>query len=175
MRGEKKGEGMLSVTIVIAIITLILFLITYLKGENQHIRGLKAGIKMMRDIFPLLIFAFLMAGLLQEILPQELLNKWLGKSAGIKGIFIGTIAGGICPGGPYVSFPLAAGFLRMGVSIPTIVAFITSWSLWAVARLPMEVGILGWKFTLFRLASTFIFPPLAGLISKFYLSIINIR
>ena len=47
------------------------------------------------------------------------------------------------------------------------VAFLTGWSLWALGRLPMEVGILGWKFTLVRLASTFVFPPLAGLMAQF--------
>jgi hypothetical protein len=32
--------------------------------------------------------------------------------------------------------------------------------------LPMEVAILGWKFALIRLASTFFFPPIAGLIAQ---------
>jgi hypothetical protein len=30
----------------------------------------------------------------------------------------------------------------------------------------MEFGILGWKFTLIRLASSFFFPPIAGLIAQ---------
>ncbi|RLA91982.1 MAG: permease, partial [Deltaproteobacteria bacterium] len=34
------------------------------------------------------------------------------------------------------------------------------------SRLPMEVGIMGWKFTLIRVASTFFFPPLAGLMAQ---------
>jgi len=44
------------------------------------------------------------------------------------------------------------------------------WSLWAFSRLPMEVGILGWKFTLIRVASTFFFPPIAGLIAQILFS-----
>jgi len=48
-----------------------------------------------------------------------------------------------------------------------MVAFMTGWSLWAVGRLPMEVGILGWQLTLVRLASTFFFPPIAGLIANY--------
>jgi hypothetical protein len=47
-----------------------------------------------------------------------------------------------------------------------MVAFLTGWSLWAVARIPMEVGILGWKLTLARVASTLVFPPIAGLIAS---------
>jgi uncharacterized membrane protein YraQ (UPF0718 family) len=79
---------------------------------------------------------------------------------------LGTVAGGLAPGGPYVSLPIVAGFLKSGAGMGTMVAFLTGWSLWAVGRLPMEVGILGWKFTVVRFASTFFFPPIAGWIAQ---------
>jgi len=47
-----------------------------------------------------------------------------------------------------------------------MVALITAWSLLAVARLPIEIGLIGWKFTLIRLACVFFFPPIAGLIAN---------
>ena len=90
----------------------------------------------------------------------------MGAESGLRGILIGSIAGGLAPGGPYVSLPVVAGLLRAGAGVGTMVAFLSAWSLWAVARLPMEVGILGWKFTLIRLASTFFFPPVAGFIAQ---------
>jgi hypothetical protein len=51
-----------------------------------------------------------------------------------------------------------------------MVAFLTGWSIWAIGRLPMEIGILGWKFTAIRIASTIIFPPIAGLIAHLFFS-----
>jgi uncharacterized membrane protein YraQ (UPF0718 family) len=65
-----------------------------------------------------------------------------------------------------VSLPIAAGLVRAGAGMGTIVAFLTGWSLWAVGRLPMEIGILGWRVTVARLACTFVFPPLAGLLAQ---------
>ena len=56
--------------------------------------------------------------------------------------------------------------VRTGASVGTMVAYLTGWSLWAVSRLPMEIGILGWRFVVARLAATFIFPPIAGLIAQ---------
>jgi hypothetical protein len=47
-----------------------------------------------------------------------------------------------------------------------MVAYVTAWSLWDVARLPMEVGILGWRFTLIRFACAFQFPPPAGFLRR---------
>jgi uncharacterized membrane protein YraQ (UPF0718 family) len=157
---------MLIPTVIMAAIALITSILAYNKGEGQHIIGIQSAWKMTIEILPLLIFAFIVAGMIQVLLPQELLNKWVGVESGWRGLFIGTIAGGLSPGGPYVSLPVVAGLLKSGASAGTMVAFLTGWSLWAVTRLPMEFGILGWKFTIIRLASTFIFPPIAGLIAN---------
>jgi uncharacterized membrane protein YraQ (UPF0718 family) len=153
---------MLIPTAVMGAVAVVLFLVAYRKGQGQHIAGIKAAIGMIWPILPLLFFAFVVAGIAQELLPRELLGRWVGPESGVRGILAGTVAGGLCPGGPYVSMPIAAGFLRMGAGLGTMVAFLTAWSLWAVARLPTEVAFMGWKFTLVRLATTFFFPPLAG-------------
>jgi len=161
---------MLLPTIIMAILAIIFLAVGYSRGEGQHVQGLRSGFKMIVEILPLLLFAFIVAGMVQVLLPQELLSKWIGEESGLKGIFIGTFAGGITPGGPYVSLPLVAGLLKAGAGIGTLVAFLTAWSLWAVARLPMEIGILGWKFTFVRLACTFFFPPIAGFLAQFFFS-----
>jgi len=157
---------MLIPTIVMGVLATIFLFIGYYKGQGQHISGMKSALNMTVEILPLLVFAFIVAGMVQVLLPRELLAKWVGAESGMRGILIGSVAGGLAPGGPYVSLPIAAGLLRSGASVGTMVAFLTGWSLWAVSRLPMEVGILGWKFTLIRIASTFFFPPIAGLIAQ---------
>lgn len=153
-------------TVVMAVLAIGLLVIGYYKGQGQHIVGIKSALSMTVEILPLLIFAFVVAGMAQALLPRELLSKWVGVESGLRGILIGTVAGGLSPGGPYVSLPIVAALLRSGASVGTMVAFLTGWSLWAIARLPMEVGILGWKFTLIRIASTFFFPPIAGLLAQ---------
>jgi len=170
MKKKRRIANMLIPTLVMAVLAVILLIIGYSKGEGQHIAGLKSAMKMTVDVLPLLVFAFIMAGMIQTLLPQELLSKWIGEESGIRGILIGTIAGGITPGGPYVSLPLAAGFLRAGAGIGTMVAFVTAWSLWAVTRLPMEIGVMGWKFTFIRLVCTFFFPPIAGILAQMFFS-----
>ena len=101
----------------------------------------------------------------QVLLPQEVIGRWVGAESGLRGLLIGSIAGGLAPGGPYVSLPIAAGLLKSGAGVGTMVAFLTGWSLLAFGRLPLEVGILGWKLTAIRFASTLIFAPIAGLIA----------
>lgn len=153
-------------TIIMGILALILIFVGYIRGEGEHVQGSKAALNMIIEILPLLIFAFIVAGMVQVLLPRELLSRWIGEESGMRGILIGTVAGGLTPGGPYVSLPLVAGFLRTGASVGTMVAYLTGWSLWAVSRLPMEVGILGWKFVIVRLTTTFFFPPIAGFLAQ---------
>lgn len=157
---------MLIPTIIVGVLAIALLLMGYLRGEGQHISGLRSTGALLLQILPLLVFAFIVAGMIQVLIPREVIAKWVGAESGLRGLLVGTIAGGLAPGGPYVSLPVAAGLLHSGASVGTMVAFLTGWSLWAIQRLPMEVGILGWRLMLIRVASTFFFPPIAGFIAQ---------
>ena len=158
---------MLVPTIVMGVLAAVLLIAGYARGEGQHLEGMRSALGMTVSVLPLLLFAFVVAGMVQTLVSADTISRWVGAESGMRGIVIGTIAGGLAPGGPYVSLPVAAGLVRSGAGTGTMVAFLTAWSLWAVARLPMEVGVLGWRLTLARIVSTFFFPPIAGLIAQF--------
>ena len=157
---------MFGVTIIMGVLALGFVVYGYTRGEGQHVQGLRAAFEMILTILPLLIFAFILAGMVQVLVPQEAISRWVGPESGWRGLLIGSFAGGLSPGGPFVSLPLATGLLKAGASVGTTVAYLTGWSLWAFIRLPMEVGILGWRLTCIRFVSCFIFPPIAGLIAQ---------
>ena len=161
---------MLIPTLIMAFIAIILLFVGYQRGDGSHVTGLKNAINTTLYIIPLLIFAFIVAGMVQALLPTEAVSKWVGEESGMRGILIGTLAGALSPGGPYVSFPIAAGMLKAGAGAGTLVAYLTGWSLIALVRLPMEVGILGWKLTVVRFACTFFFAPIAGIIAHMLFS-----
>ena len=165
---------MLIPTIVMGVMAIALLIIGYQKGGGEHIIGLKSAGSLLLQITPLLIFAVILAGMAQALIPQEMISQWVGGESGFRGILIGTLMGSITPSGPFVSMPIAAGLLRTGASVGTMVAFMSAWSLLAVHRLPIEFGILGWKFMLIRLACVFFFPPIAGLIADRLFSGVNV-
>ena len=156
------------------VIAVVLLFIGYQKGGGEHILGLKSAGNLLLQILPLLILAFIVAGMVQALVPTVMISKWVGTESGFRGILIGTAVGGITPGGPFISLPIAAGLLRAGASIGTMVSFTTAWSLLGVHRLPMEVGIMGWQFSLIRLACVFFFPPIAGLIANLLFSRVSV-
>jgi uncharacterized membrane protein YraQ (UPF0718 family) len=174
MSKKRRFRQMLIPTIIMGVIAIALLIFAYQKGGGEHILGLKAAGNILLQVMPLLIFVFIIAGVIQYIMPAEMVAKWVGTESGFRGILIGTVAGGFTPGGPITSLPIAAGLLQSGAGIGTMVAFMTGWSLWAFTRLPLEVGLLGWKFTAIRLACTFLFPILAGLIANLFFSKVSL-
>ena len=156
---------MLLPSIAMGLAAVILGLVAYTRGNGEHITGLKTAWSMTVSTLPLLLAAFVLAGFLQALLPRAQFARFLCGESGIRGILIVTLAGALTPRGPFVSMPLAAGLLKAGAGIGTLVAFMTSWSLWALARLPIEIGIMGWRFAAIRLFSTCLFPPVAGLLA----------
>jgi uncharacterized membrane protein YraQ (UPF0718 family) len=159
-------SGMVIPTIVMGVIAALLLIIGYQQGSGEHTDGLKAGVEILLQIIPLLIFAFIVAGMVQILLPTRLISRWVGTESGFRGILIGTIIGSVMPGGPFVSMPIAAALLRAGAGIGTMVAFMVGWSLLSVSRLPLEVGIMGGQFVAIRLICVFFMPIVAGLIAN---------
>jgi uncharacterized membrane protein YraQ (UPF0718 family) len=150
-------------TIVMAMIALALLYLGYQKGGGEHLAGLKIAGDLLLGITPLLIFSFIIAGMVQVLIPHELISRWVGAESGFRGILIGTLFGSLTPSGPFVSMPIGAGLMKAGAGIGTVVSFMTAWSLLGIARLPIEFGIMGWRFTLIRLASgVLLFPIIAG-------------
>jgi uncharacterized membrane protein YraQ (UPF0718 family) len=117
-------------------------------------------------VIPLLIAAFLTAGLIQTLVSKEMVTKWLGAQSGWKGILIACIGGALIPGGPYVYYPIAGVLLQTGAGLGVLVSFVAAKNLWSVSRIPMEIALLGTELTFTRFAITFIVPPIMGFLAE---------
>jgi uncharacterized membrane protein YraQ (UPF0718 family) len=115
---------------------------------------------------PLLLAAFLLAGLVQVLVSRELVQRWLGSGSGWRGIALACVGGALIPGGPYAYYPIAAVLLNAGASVGVLVAFVTAKNLWSLSRLPLEFALLGTRLTLVRVAVTLVIPPLLAVLSE---------
>ncbi len=123
---------MRNTTIGMAVAALILTVLAYYRGEVSLVsRGFIIGGKMLLLVAPLLLVAFLVTGLIQVLVSKEMIAKWLGKESGLKGLFLGGLAGALVLEGPYVSFPIIASIFHACAGIGTAVAFVTGGQCWA--------------------------------------------
>lgn len=136
-------------------------------GLKLVVAGLSQGGSTLLSVIPLLIAAFLIAGLIQVLVTREMATRWLGRGTGWRGIALACLGGALIPGGPYVYYPIAATLLQAGASLGVLVAFVTAKNLWSVTRLPLEFALLGPHLTVVRIVATFILPPLLGLLAEF--------
>lgn len=146
-------------------IAAMLLLLALKQGRAKAWQGLLMTWSTLWRNLPLLLISSLIAGLVQVLFPKELISNWLGSQAGVKGIFIGCLLGGLVPGSPYVVFPIVASLYRTGASLAAVVSFVSAWALWSISRLPIEMALIEPKAALVRYAITFLMPPIAGFIA----------
>jgi uncharacterized membrane protein YraQ (UPF0718 family) len=153
-------------TLILVIVAAILLAIAFYRGRDLPMAGLMAAGRTLWRNLPILLLGFLIAGLVQLLVPQELISRWLGTQSGVKGVLLSCLVGGLVPGSPYAIFPLVAGFYRAGAGLGAVVGFVSAWSLWSVSRLPIEMALIDPNAALIRFGITFIVPPIAGLIAN---------
>jgi uncharacterized membrane protein YraQ (UPF0718 family) len=157
-------------TLVLAALALVLAVIAYLKDPGLPLIGARNGFAMLGFILPRLIPALVLAGLMQVLVPQEVVSRYFGREGGLKAILIAALAGVLTPGGPMVSVPFMVALAHSGAAMGPLVAYMTSWSLFGMQRIiAWEAPLMGWRFVIVRIIPSLAFPVLAGwLVAIFY-------
>jgi uncharacterized membrane protein YraQ (UPF0718 family) len=150
-----------------AAIMVALIVVAVVKyGRKGAADGFVGSGKLFVQVLPNLLIGFTIAGFLALLIPGELVAKWLGPQSGAKGLFAGTLAGMLTPGGPFTHFPILATLMGKGASVGPVCAYITAWALVGVHRILIwEAPILGWKFVLVRVAVSIAAAPVIGFLA----------
>jgi uncharacterized membrane protein YraQ (UPF0718 family) len=149
------------------IVALALAVIAWTRGGTTlFLKGILLGGETLLRVTPMLIAAFIVAGLTQVLISKEMVEKWLSAGSGWRGILLACAAGALIPGGPYVYYPIAGSLLTSGAGLGVLISFITAKNLWSISRLPYEFALLGPSLTITRYLITLIVPPIIGLIAE---------
>jgi uncharacterized membrane protein YraQ (UPF0718 family) len=157
-------------SVILITLALALAVVAYIKDPGLPWIGAKTGFSLLWVILPRLVPALLLAGLLQVLVPQDVVARYFGRTSGLKAIVVASAAGLITPGGPMVTVPFMVVLANSGMALPPLVAYMTSWSLFGMQRIiSWEAPLMGWHFVAVRVISSLAFPVLAGwLVAVFY-------
>ena len=148
---------------------VVLAVVAWVKDPGLPWLGAKSGFSMLWFILPRLIPALVLAGLVQVLVPQEVVSRHFGRQGGLRAILIATLAGVLTPGGPMVSVPFMVALAHSGAAMAPLVAYMTSWSLFGMQRIiAWEAPLMGWHFVLVRVVPSLAFPVLAGWLVHVY-------
>ena len=106
-------------------------------------------IAMLRMVFPMLLAVIGLVGIFKSYVTPEMIRSLFDGSV-LHDMIVGTGAGAVSVGQPFVSYIIGGELLDEGASFYGVTAFILSFVTLGVVQLPMEFGIFGIRFTLMR-------------------------
>jgi uncharacterized membrane protein YraQ (UPF0718 family) len=141
--------------------------VAFSRDRALPLAGLASTVRLFRGVWLELLLGFLLAGLVDVVVPSEALIRWLGGERPMRGILVGWVVGLAIPGGPYVLFPIVANLFGKGVGAGALIALVSAKTLVSPIRmLTYEAPLLGWPLTLARLLPGLLVPPALGIVGQ---------
>lgn len=166
---NKIKYGLIKLVKYLVVITVILLSLYYFFPEKIA-AGLDIsvdyGIEMVA-IFPAVI---VLMGLADVWIPKSLINKYLGKESGVKGILLSIIMGTLPTGPLYIAFPIAAELLRKKARVSNVMIFLGVWASSKIPQVGVEIKFLGFKFAMLRLVFTLISVIMIGYLIEYIIN-----
>ncbi|HIQ29447.1 MAG TPA: hypothetical protein EYH45_02660 [Candidatus Caldiarchaeum subterraneum] len=155
-----------------AVATVLLYIVGYVKDPGNVSKAVRETLDLLfnpsQGFAYIVVAAFFLAGMLSILLPSEVIAAYLGREAGMKGILIGTAAGAVTPGGPFLFFPILLGLYKAGASVGALIAYISAWALLAVHRiLTWEFPLMGLEFAASRVLVSLAIPVILGVAGQY--------
>jgi len=145
----------LGITLAVAVVLLLMF-----PEKREPVISSSKGFLM--EMILILPAVMILMGLFAVFVPNDVIVKYLGRSSGIKGIFLAIFMGAFPTGPLYVAFPIAAALLKKGARISNIIAFLSAWACIKIPQELVELQFLGLKFMITRLLLTVVFVIVMG-------------
>ena len=129
---------------------LLGLIISLYKNKEKTVKALKIALKGTVKMAPAIIVLLIIVGLLMGFFKPETISRLLGEQSGFYGIALASIAGSILMIPSLIAFPLTASLVDSGASIAVAAAFITTLTMIGFVTIPIEIKVMGRKFTLLR-------------------------
>lgn len=112
--------------------------------------SVKLSLKNLKEMLCIIPPIFLLMGLMDVWIPKAAMMRYMGREAGLKGGVFAFLLGAFSAGPLYAAFPMAAVFLKKGVSLTNVFIFLGAWSTAKIPMMLFEVTQLGPAFAVLR-------------------------
>ena len=152
------------VLVTISFVTLVGYVITAVFRPQTAVAGLEASVDMLIQAVPWIVVSMFAAGLLAQWLQPQAIARWLGRDTGFGAIVLGALMGTLGTGSRWAMYPLATGLLAANASPGAVFAFVTTWQLVSLPRLPAELPFYGMNFAVVRALVSVVVAIIGGFI-----------
>lgn len=135
----------------LALAGVLLIALTYLFAAEIGTKAAVTVLSSAKEMLLILPPVFIMLGLLDVWVPRETMVRFMGEGSGLVGGVLSWVLGVAAAGPLYVVFPIAAAFMKKGVTFTNILILIGAWSTMKIPMLIFEFSSLGTAFALTRM------------------------
>ena len=128
--------------------------------------ALKQTLMMLKMVTPMLLAVIGLVGIFKTYVTPEMI-KALFNGSTLHDMIVGTAVGAVSVGQPFVSYIIGGELLKEGASFYGVTAFILSFVTLGVVQLPMEFGIFGVRFTIWRNLFSLIFAFIVAFLTAY--------
>jgi uncharacterized membrane protein YraQ (UPF0718 family) len=141
---------------IFPLVVVGLYGLGFLFAPESTYRSLRISGSIVRQFVAPLCFALFLMVLLNRFLSPAVVTRFLGRGAGLKGVFLSSLAGVLSMGPIYAWYPLFKTLKEKGASEFIVANFMCNRSVKPVL-LPVLVAYFGWNF-----ATAFVLVNLVG-------------
>ena len=161
-KNMKEKQGIIRDLIILGVISIVTLTLLYIFPDKKE-PVLSTSWNFFIEMMLILPAVMVMLGLFAVWVPKDIVVRYLGKTSGVKGIFLAIILGTLPTGPLYIVFPIASALLKKGAKISNIVVFLSAWACIKVPQEMVELQFLGVRFMLSRLSLTVTFVVIMGI------------
>lgn len=144
-------------TILLWIITIVLFIVFLGKDKKKTISSVKMAKKLMKNMIGEIIAVLFLIGLILTFIPPHIIEDFMGSSKVVLSTIVSALIGSITLIPAFVAFPLVGSLVDRGASIIPIASFLTTLTMVGIVTFPLEKKNFGTKFAVIRNTLSFIF------------------
>lgn len=119
----------------------------------------------LKEVIPALAIGFGISGLVHELVPEDIVLKYLG-TKGIRPILYSTLIGTLLPVCCWGSLPIAVSFYKKGARLGPILAFLVATPATSISALLVAYSVLGLGFTAYIFFAVIIMGLVIGTIGN---------
>ena len=119
----------------------------------------------LKEVVPALAAGFLISGIVHELVPEDIVGKYLG-SGGIMPIFYASLIGTLLPICCWGTLPIAVSFYKKGAKLGPVLAFLVATPATSISALLVSYSIMGPLFTVYIFCAVIIMGITVGLVGN---------
>jgi uncharacterized membrane protein YraQ (UPF0718 family) len=144
-------------------LTILLYCWVFWATPERALHALQSGGSLLLSVVFLIIAVMGLVGLVQVWISHDTVARLLGEDSGVKALLLAAVCGTLLVGPPYIIFPLLMAIRKQGARWAVVTIVLAAYAV-KVPMIPLEVGFLGWPFSLGRSFLTLAFAIPTGLL-----------